>query len=148
MLWPGDVINEVVNIHLYNCNYNLMMHMHRKFNDDISFHIWGQIEAVFNISKFSKWPPFWARQTFLPEVIPEVEYTRTIAMSISDNKFWAFDRRCNSNIDGNISISKFDLCCDLVTSSMRSWIFIYIIVIIISWCICTGSLMMISLLVV
>ena len=23
-----------------------------------SFHIWGQIEAVFNISKFSKWPPF------------------------------------------------------------------------------------------
>ena len=26
-----------------------------------SFHIWGQIEAVFNISKFSKWLPFWAR---------------------------------------------------------------------------------------
>ena len=26
-----------------------------------SFDIWGQIEAVFNISKFSKWPPFWAR---------------------------------------------------------------------------------------
>ena len=25
-----------------------------------SFHIWCQIEAVFNISKFSKWPPFWA----------------------------------------------------------------------------------------
>ena len=25
--------------------------------DDIS-HIWGQIEAVFHISKFSKWPPF------------------------------------------------------------------------------------------
>ena len=48
-----------------------------------SFHIWGQIEAVFNISKFSKWPPFWARQTFLPEVISEEEYTRKIAMSIS-----------------------------------------------------------------
>ena len=26
-----------------------------------SFHFWGQIEAVFNISKFSKWPLFWAR---------------------------------------------------------------------------------------
>ena len=37
--------------------------------------------------------------------------------------FWAFDRRCNSYIDGDISISKFDLFCDLVTSSMRSWIF-------------------------
>ena len=92
----------------YNCSHNLMIHMHRKFNDDIfarclvimkngiisfikeyrgptlrppcdviddviimkilfwhnlgwSFHIWGQIEAVFNISKFSKWPPFSAR---------------------------------------------------------------------------------------
>ena len=26
-----------------------------------SFHIWGQNAAVLNISKFSKWPPFWAR---------------------------------------------------------------------------------------
>ena len=106
ILWPGDVINEVVNIYLYNCSYNLMIHMHRKFNDDIfarrlvimkkmllfhilrniegrlwghpvtssmtssswkyffvhylgrSFHICGQIEAVFNVSK---WSPFWAR---------------------------------------------------------------------------------------
>ena len=97
-----------MNIHFYNCSHNLMIHMHRKFNDDIfvrclvimknvvisyikeyrgptlrsscdviddviimkilflawfgiSFYIWGQIEAVFNISKFSKWPLFWAR---------------------------------------------------------------------------------------
>ena len=35
ILWSGDVINEVVNIYLYNCSYNLMIHMHRKFNDDI-----------------------------------------------------------------------------------------------------------------
>ena len=28
------------------------------------FHIWGQIETVLNISKFSKWPPFWARDFF------------------------------------------------------------------------------------
>ena len=39
---------------------------------------------------------------YLSEVIPEVEYTRKIAMKISD--IWAFDRRCNSNIDGEISI--------------------------------------------
>ena len=35
ILWPGDVINEVRNIYLYNCSYNLMIHMHRKFNYDI-----------------------------------------------------------------------------------------------------------------
>ena len=121
ILWPGEVISEVVNIYLYHCSYKLMIHMHRKSYDDIfarclvimknviisfikeyrgptlrppcdviddviimkilflhnlgrSFHIWGQIEAVFNISKFSKWPLFWARnKLFLPEVIPEVE---------------------------------------------------------------------------
>ena len=61
--------------------------------------------------------------------------------------FWASDRRSSSDIDGDISISKFDLFCDLVMSSMTSWIHIYIIVIIISWYLCTGSLMMISLLV-
>ena len=55
------------------------------------FHVWGQIEAVFNISKFSKWPPFWVRdKLFLPEVIPEVEYTRKMAISISDIlSFWS-----------------------------------------------------------
>ena len=34
-LWPGDVINEIKNIYLYNCSHNLMIHVHRKFNDDI-----------------------------------------------------------------------------------------------------------------
>ena len=54
-------------------------------NSGRCFRIWGQIEAVFNISKFSKWPPFWARvKLFLSEVIPEVEYTRKTAISISD----------------------------------------------------------------
>ena len=100
IMWPGDVI---MNMYSYNCSHNLMIHMHRKFNDDIfarclvimknviisfikeyrgptlrppcdviimkilfghnlgrSFHIWGQMEAVFNISKYSKWPLFWA----------------------------------------------------------------------------------------
>ena len=35
ILWPDDVINEVVNIHLYNCSYNFMKHMHRNYSDDI-----------------------------------------------------------------------------------------------------------------
>ena len=30
-------------------------------NLERSFHIWGQIEVVFNISKCLKWPPSWAR---------------------------------------------------------------------------------------
>ena len=96
-----------MNIYSHNCSHNLMIHVNRKFNDDIfarclvimkngvisvikeyreptlrrpcdviddviikkilflhnlgrSFHIWGQIEGVSNISKFSKWPQFWA----------------------------------------------------------------------------------------
>ena len=55
------------------------------------FHIWGQIEAVFNISKFWEWPPFWGRdKLFLQEVIPEVEYTRKMAIRISDiSSFWS-----------------------------------------------------------
>ena len=106
-LWPGDITDDVMNIYFYNGSHNLMIHMHRKFNDDIfarflvimknvisfikeyrgptlrppcdvidnviimkilfwpnlgrSFHIWGQFEAVFYISKISKWPLFWAR---------------------------------------------------------------------------------------
>ena len=35
ILWPGDVINDVMNIYLYNCSHNLLIHMHRNFNDDI-----------------------------------------------------------------------------------------------------------------
>ena len=32
---PGDVINDVMNIYLYNCSHKLMIPMYRKFNDDI-----------------------------------------------------------------------------------------------------------------
>ena len=35
IFWPGDVINDVMNMYSYNCNHNLMLHMHRKLNDDI-----------------------------------------------------------------------------------------------------------------
>ena len=47
---PCDVIEDVIVMKI------LFLH-----NLGRSFHIWGQMEAVFNISKFSKWPPFWAR---------------------------------------------------------------------------------------
>ena len=40
----------------------------------------------------------------------------------SHEHFRHFDRCCSSNIDGDISISKFDLLCDLVMSSMTSWV--------------------------
>ena len=47
---PCDVIDDVIIMKIL-------------FLDNLGryFHIWGQIEAVFNISKFSKWPLFWAR---------------------------------------------------------------------------------------
>ena len=50
----------------------------------------------------------------LPEVGPGIEYISNIAMAIYIilNFCW----RCDWNIDGNISISKFDLLCDLMTS--------------------------------
>ena len=76
-----------------HCPYNLLSSPWTFFWHNLRcfLHIWGQIEAVFNISKFSKWPPFWARdKLFLPEVIPEVEYTRKMAISISDIlNFWS-----------------------------------------------------------
>ena len=77
---PCDVIDDVIIMKI------LFWH-----NLGRSFQIWGQIKAVFNISKFSKWPLFWARdKLFLPEVILEVEYTRKIAMSISEIlSFWS-----------------------------------------------------------
>ena len=99
ILWLGDVMNDVMNMYSYNCSHNLMIHMHiegRLWGHPVTssmtssswkylfwhnlgryFHIWGQIEAVFNISKFSKWPPFWARdklfyqKLYRKENIPE-----------------------------------------------------------------------------
>ena len=60
------------------------------YNLGQSLHIRGQNEAVFHISNFSKWPPFWGRDKFLPDVILEVEYISKIAMCISDIlSFWS-----------------------------------------------------------
>ena len=50
---PCDVIDDVIILKI------LFWH-----NLGRSYHIWGQLEAVFNISKFSKWPLFWARDNF------------------------------------------------------------------------------------
>ena len=110
-----------------------------------SFHIWGQIAAVFNISKFSKWPPFSGRdKLFAGCYAGSWIYRRDCHEYFRYFEF--FYRRSSSNNDGDKSISKFDLLCDLVTKSMTSWIRVYINVIIISWNLCTESLMMISLL--
>ena len=48
---PCDVIDDAITM-----KKKLFWH-----NLGRSFHIWGHIEAVFYISEFSKWPPFWAR---------------------------------------------------------------------------------------
>ena len=34
-MWPGDVINDVMNMFLHRCSHNLTIPMHRKFCDDI-----------------------------------------------------------------------------------------------------------------
>ena len=113
-----------------------------------SFHMWGQIGAVFNISKFSKWPPFWARQTFFTG-----SYTESwIYQKDSYEHFRHFELLIDAVTQILTEIYQFQYLTYFVTwrrhQSMSSWKFIYIIVVIISWYICTGSLMMISLLVV
>ena len=103
-------------------------------------------EAVFNILKFSKWPPFWARdKTFYRKWHRKLNIPERWPLAFPT--FWAFDQRSSSNNDGDISFSKFDPLCDLVTSPMTSWIRIYINVVIVSWYLYTGSLMMTSLLI-
>ena len=150
-----------MNTRLYKYSHNLMIPMHRTFNDAIVAHFLVITKhVVISYIKEYRWPIFrpprdvigdviimkntvygiiWgnlfiyevklklcfifqnfqnaaSRQTFSPEVIPKVEYTRKIAISISDIlSFWS------TNIEWDISISKFDLLCDLVTSSMMSW---------------------------
>ena len=75
----------------------------------------------------------------LPDVVPEVGCTSKIAMIIRD--IWAFDRRSSCNIDGNTSVLKIDLFCDIINYFMNTHL--YINVVIISWYLCPGCLMMI-----
>ena len=37
-LWPGDVIDDVMNTDLYKCSHNFMIPKYRKFDDDIFVH--------------------------------------------------------------------------------------------------------------
>ena len=106
---PCDVIDDVIIMK------NISLH-----NLERPFHISGQIEAVLNISKFSKWPPFWARDKLfywkwyrkfnIPERYP-----------LAFPTFWAIDRCSSSNIDGDISISKFDRLYDVINDVMGAW---------------------------
>ena len=108
---PCDVIDDVIIMKNTFCWHNL----------ERSFHIWGQTEAVFNISKFSKWPPFWARdKLFRRKLYRKLNMPARLPLVFPT--FWAFDRRSNSNIGDDMSISRFDLLCHLVTSSMTSWV--------------------------
>ena len=137
-LWPGDVINEVMNMYLHKCSHNLTIPMHSTFCDDIfacflvimknvviSFikeyrgptlrppcdviddviimkilflakfgTIFSYLSSDWSCVKYFKFLTMAAilssRQTFIPEIIPEVEYNRKIAMRISDIlSFWS-----------------------------------------------------------
>ena len=52
------------------------------------FHIWVEIEAVFDISNFSNSRHSEVAINFLPEVKLEVDYANKIAMNIFD--IWSF----------------------------------------------------------
>ena len=88
-----------------------------------SFHIWGQIEAVFNISKFKKMAVILSsQQTFSLEVILEVEDVRKIAISISDIlSFWStlllkyWRRYVNFKFWHTLSP------CDVINDVMSAW---------------------------
>ena len=72
-----------------------------------------------------------SQQTFVPDEIPEVEYTSKIAISIPDIlSFWSTLPLKYWWVYTNF---KIDLLCDLVTSSATSWIRIYVNVVIISY---------------
>ena len=77
----GDVTSDVINIK-------------STFVDNFwrSLHIRCQIEPIWNISKFSNWPPFWG-----PDELLNRKLYRILSLESS------------SNIDGVIAISKCDL---------------------------------------
>ena len=54
--YRGKIWGHSVTSSMTLSQWNFFLH-----NLGRSFHIWGRIEAVINIWKFSKWPPFWAR---------------------------------------------------------------------------------------
>ena len=82
-------------------------HQHQNYffwdNLQRSFHVWCQNERILNISKFSKWPPFWGSGAFLnPRLDRKLGHTARQAMS--SPAFWAFVRRSSFNINGVMAI--------------------------------------------
>ena len=115
------------------------------WDDLIIWEVRLKLCLIFNF--FLKWPPFWARDK---RFLPKFHNGSWIYQNDSHEHFWHFEYfivAVAQILTGDISISKFELCYYLVTSSITAWIYIYIIVVISSWYLCTGSLMMISLLV-
>ena len=70
-------------------------HHHEKYflwhNLGWSFHIWGQIEAVLNISKFSKWPPFSGRRKLFYRMFYRKLNIPWIYQQDSYAYFWYFE---------------------------------------------------------
>ena len=56
-------------------------------NSGRSFQIWGQNKAMFNISKLSKWPPFWGRD----KLFTGITTGNWIYRQDSHGHFWYFE---------------------------------------------------------
>ena len=83
------------------------------YNLGQSFHMWGQIEAVFNISKFSKWPPFWARdKLFYRKWLrklnkwSETYFRHICSLAVNFMQLWFFVWKSISDLDSG-SVSNF-----------------------------------------
>ena len=109
-----------------------------------SSHNWDQVETVLNISKLSKWPPFWGSD----KLYVGSNTGSWVYQKYSHERcqyFETFGRRSSLNIDGDKAISKLYLVCDLLTSSMTSSIRVYDNIVVLLWYLRAGSLTMISL---
>ena len=154
-----------MNMYSYNCSHNLMIHMHRKFYDEIfACCIVIMKNVIISFIKEYSGPTLRSPCDVIDDVIiMKILFFGIIwdDLFISEGKlklclifqnfqnghyfelatnfftgsridqkdnhehFRHFEhliRRSSSNIDGDISLSKFDLLCDLVTSSMTSWV--------------------------
>ena len=101
--WPGDVINDVMNIYLYKCSHNLMILTHRKFNDICArFLVIMKNVVISFIKEYLRLPCdviddvvimkklFWHNLERFFHIWGQIEETRKIAISISDIlSFWS-----------------------------------------------------------
>lgn len=85
-----------------------------------SFHIWCQIEAIFNISKSEKSMEFWGRgKLFCVNQQRALGVLRKCPVSCRLRQY--FFPRCTIKIDGVTAILKFDLSFDPVSSLFDLW---------------------------